>query len=329
MKDSADIRKVNLYKIRRILWNGEWKTKQQIAADTGLSVATCNTLLNELSNTGEVLSEKIRLHEVGPGALQYHINESYETILCIWFDRSGNTDVLTKKVIATTGRVLFEEVTPYEALSSTEIETEVVTLISEFPNISSIMIGTPSIAEDGVIRHCDLPALENYPIVSVFTERFQLPVYLENDMHFKVFGYSRKNRMESDVVTMANFPVHILPGTATVHDGIVIKGHNQFAGMVGFLPCDQNREEYLEMLQPDTCREIVSKAVTSLISILNPCTIVLTGDLLDETCLQWIREDCLQWIPKDYMPELIYQADTEEYYLEGMYQKALELKGVF
>lgn len=85
MKGSADIRKINLQKIRRILWSGQWKTKQQIAGETELSVATCNTLLNELANTEEVISEKIRLHDVGPSALRYKCNEEYEQLFCIFF----------------------------------------------------------------------------------------------------------------------------------------------------------------------------------------------------------------------------------------------------
>ena len=329
MKDSADIRKVNLYKIRKILWNGEWKTKQQIAIETGLSVASCNTLLNELSNIGEVISEKIRLHEVGPGALQYRINENYEYILCIWFDRLNQHDVLTKKLLATTGKIIFEEQKEYDSLNPLELQKEIESIYKRYSNITSIMIGTPSIAENGVIRHCDITSLEGFPIVSALINKLNVSVYLENDMHFKVFGYSKKNNIENDVVTIANFPIGILPGTASVHDGIVIKGHNQFAGMVGFLPYDCNQKELLDKLKPNQCHKVVSKAIASIISILNPNTIVLTGELLDEKCIDWIYENCKQWIPESYMPQLIYQKQMDSYYLEGMYQKAIELKGVF
>lgn len=329
MKDSADIRKVNLYKIRQRLWSGEWKTKQQVAAETGLSVATCNTLLNELAASGEAISEKTRIHETGPGALRYRINEAFESILCIWFDRCGNQDVLTVKALATTGVVKHQEQLSFQPLTPAILQEEVRRQFERFPNITSIMVGTPSIAEKGIIQHCDIPELENFEIVHVLFGQFGVPVCLENDMHFKVFGYSQKHRDESSVVTLANFPAHILPGTATVHGNTIIKGHNQFAGMVGFLPYERNREELLGALRPSTCRDLVSKAVTSLIAIQNPGTIVLTGSLLDETCPQWLREDCQQWIPEEYMPELIFKTDMDDDYLEGMYRKALELKGVF
>ena len=147
-------------------------------------------------------------------------------------------------------------------------------------------------------------------------------------MHFKVYGYYSKWGNKDEIITLANFPTHILPGTASVHSGMILKGKNQFAGMVGFLPYGVDREKELELLEKDTCRPFVSKAITSIITIVNPGIIVLTGDLLDEESLKWIREDCLQYIPYEYMPTLIYEDDLNDFYLDGMYQKALDLKGV-
>lgn len=328
MKDSADIRKINLQKIRRILWSGQWKTKQQIAGETGLSVATCNTLLNELANTEEVISEKIRLHNVGPGALRYKCNEEYEQLLCIFFDKEMDCDVLTLYVLTMTGNVTEKIEKNFFSLSADILQDEVKNVADRYHNIISIMVGIPGIAENGTIQHCDISDLNGFSLVSALSIQFGCTVYMENDMHFKVFGYYQKYCEDYEVVTLANFPVQLLPGTATVHNGMVIKGKNQFAGMVGFLPFDSSRNEILEQLQPKKCQPIVSKSIASLIAIQNPATIVLTGELLSEQCTDWIYRDCLQWIPKEYMPLLVYQSNMDEYYLEGMYQKALELKGV-
>ena len=78
MKDSADIRKLNKNKIQQLLWQGGSYTKQQIAGILGLSVATCNTLLNDMVVQGVVIGEKKRLQEVGPSTMSYQINEAYE-----------------------------------------------------------------------------------------------------------------------------------------------------------------------------------------------------------------------------------------------------------
>ena len=48
MMDSAGVKRQNVDLIRRLLWQGKQLTKLEISKRTGLSVATCNTLLNEL-----------------------------------------------------------------------------------------------------------------------------------------------------------------------------------------------------------------------------------------------------------------------------------------
>ena len=49
MANSSDIRKDNKKKIYRLMLDHQQYTKQQISVKTGLSVATCNTLLNDMT----------------------------------------------------------------------------------------------------------------------------------------------------------------------------------------------------------------------------------------------------------------------------------------
>lgn len=329
MKDSADIRKVNLYKIRNILWLGDWKTKQEISRETDLSVATCNTLLNELAASGELISEKTRIHNVGPGALRYKINENFESILCVWFDRHVKEDILCIRIVSPCGNKIDSVDKTFKHLTSDLLISEIGEFIEKYDNISAIMVGIPGVAENGVIEHCDVDTLDDFKLIDEFSERFGKMVYMENDMHFKVFGYYQQNKDSKDVVTLGNYPTGVMPGSATVYNGVVIKGHNQFAGLTGFLPYGMSISEQIEVLKsPDTCRDIVSKSIISLIAIQNPSVIVLTGDLLSEDSIEWIISDCKEYIPEEYMPEIIYQDNMDDYYLLGMYRKALELKSI-
>ena len=80
MKDSADIKWANKSLIRVLLRSGSAYTKQQIALQTGLSVASCNTYLNEMEAAGEVLGESRRLHDMGRSSVLYKLNERYESM---------------------------------------------------------------------------------------------------------------------------------------------------------------------------------------------------------------------------------------------------------
>lgn len=324
MKDSADIRKVNLNKIRKVLKSGEWKTKQEIALDTGLSVATTNTLLNHLASDNEVISEKIRLHEVGPTALKYKFNKNYETILCITVDKIASKQTLHMYVLSLTGEILEHTTHLYDSITPSTLQINVEKILKKYSNLASILVGIPGISRNGIIEHCDIDSLNNFTLVETFTTTFHLPTYMENDMYFKALGYYYQHTKDEDILTLANFPIGVLPGTVTVHKGTIIKGYHQFAGMVGFLP----HEIDYTSLTPETCKDPISKVITSIIVLQDPSTIVLTGSLASNSLIPQITEACLQYIPKEYMPTLLYEEDTQEYYIQGMYQQYLEKKGL-
>ena len=81
MKNTAEIKKENQRRIWEILRDGLPHTKQEAARITGLSPATCNTILNELKQEGQVLGEKKRSGEVGRASVAYILNRDYENFL--------------------------------------------------------------------------------------------------------------------------------------------------------------------------------------------------------------------------------------------------------
>lgn len=326
MKDSADIKRANKTRIRKLLRSGNTYTKQQIALQTGLSVASCNTYLNEMETAGEVLGENRRLHDVGRSSAVYRLNEEFESILCISFALLQGVKSITTLVLSPTGNLLYRCDRAFEPLDAPAVEEEITHVLKRFSNISQIIVGTPSIAENGVIRHSDIPELENVALKALLEAKFQLPVFLANDMHYKVYGYYRQEQCADQIVTLVNYPAGVLPGTATVHKGVLLTGKNRFAGMVGFLDYGMSKEQQISRLQRPTARPFVIQAVIALISILNPHRLLLTGDLLQEKDLEEIRSACLRCIPQEYMPELLYLPDVDDYYRWGMYWTAMDRK---
>ncbi len=326
MKDSAAMKRENKTQIRRLLRNGNPYTKQQIALRTGLSVASCNTYLNEMESTGEVTGEKQKLHAVGRSSMVYTLNEDFESILCLSFELIRGVRSITVSVLSPTGRLLRHQVQEVGLLDAGVVEQKAAGMFRLFPNISQIIVGTPSIAENGVIRHSDIPELENVPLKSRMESEFHRPVFLANDMHYKVYGYYRQEQLSDKIVTLVNYPSNVLPGTATVHKGTLLTGRNLFAGMVGFLDYGMSREEQLGMLHRPSAEPLIIQASIALISILNPHLLLFTGDLLRESDLDRIHKACLTCIPEEYMPDFAFIPDTGRYYLMGMYWTAVERK---
>lgn len=326
MKDSAGIKRENKAQIRKLLMSGKPYTKQQIARQTGLSVASCNTYLNEMETSGEVIGEKQKLHDVGRNSVVYKLNEDFESILCIRFELIGGVKSLLTFVLSPIGNLLYREVCHLDQLDAAAIEQQAIEVLARFSNIRQIMVGTPSIAEKGVIRHSDIPELENVPLKAILEEKFHLPVFLANDMHYKVYGYYRQEQISDQIVTLVNYPSGVLPGTATVHKGVLLTGRNLFAGMVGFLDYGMSLEQQLQLLRRPTAEPLIVKASIALISILNPHKLLFTGDLLEESDLERIRGACQKCIPEEYLPDFAFISSTDSYYLMGMYWKAMDRK---
>lgn len=104
----------------------------------------------------------------------------------------------------------------------------------------------------------------------------------------------KKEGRDDDIVTLAFFPSGVLPGTASVYKGTILKGRNQFAGMVGFLPYEFSRAEGIKLLAPDTAIPVIVKAVASLIVAINPSTMLFAGGLLDSKRIKQV----LAYIPR-------------------------------
>ncbi|WP_160560842.1 ROK family protein [Parablautia muri] len=328
MNNSADIRKENKKTIYRLMLGGGTYTKQQVAIGTGLSVATCNTLLNDMQRQGIILGGDKLPGEVGRSSILYRIREDHESYLAVHFYMEQGRRFIETLVFSAVGRIIFREKQMPEYVDYEEIEKVIAKSVGQIPNITRIVVGTPSIAENGIIRHCDIPELENTPLKEKLEDRFHINVLIENDMHHKAYGYYMKHDDQDAVITLAYFPEHILPGTVTIHKGTIIKGANCFAGMTGFLPYNISRKELLTMLEPERCMPFIAQSLSAIIVLLNPGLIVLTGSLISPGMLECIKKKCGESIPPEYMPKFKAVDSFDEFYVEGMYQLAVDRKEI-
>lgn len=323
MNNSADIRKENKKSIYRLMLDGQQYTKQQVSQGTGLSVATCNTLLNDMQTQGIVIGEKRQLGEVGRSTVLYQVNEDHESYLAISFEAKKKKKVVRCIVFSALGKNLLEEENRCDRIQYEQVEKIVEENLKKYSDIHQIIVGTPSIAENGIVRHSDIPELENMQLKANLESRFHLPVSVENDMYHMAFGYCKKTNTEDRIITLAYYPAHYLPGTVTIYEGKVIRGANHIAGMVGFMPTDISHEDQLEMLEPEKCIPLIAKSISAIISLINPDTIVMTGDLIEEKTLRAVKDICAVNIPKEYLPQFLSVDNFAEYYYEGMYQLAV------
>lgn len=329
MIDSSDVRKINVNLIRFVLWKGGEHTKQSIAMDTGLSVATCNTLLNELEKNGETISEKQQLNGVGRSTSVYRINEAYESILCIRVELLSNgSRVLWCDILSMLGTRIFQEHTYYDRLDAALVVDTIVEAMVRFANISCILVGTSGIVDNGVICMSDIPELEGIPLLDMMkAEVHGLPIHIAYDCQYRVYGAYKEAGYTKETLTLLFCMKNVLPGTASIVNGMVINGRNGFAGMTGYMPYGVDREEQIRRIADGAGISFIAMAAASVIAILNPDEIIFAGNIIDEVAMNEVRSECERDLPIEVMPDFrVIEDEGYRYYLEGMYQKALEMK---
>lgn len=325
MRGSSDARRANRAAVLAVLWQGGSWTKHEMAGRTGISIPTCNSLLNELAREGAALGEPRPTGGRGRTATAYRASEAHEPMLLVSLDRDrGPKRHLRLELVSVLGRVLERRERELERLDYATLLDEAARVVAAHGEVADVAVGVPSLAEGGIVHECDVPELEGEPLAERLGADLARPVHLENDMHLKAYGHYRLRGRPDEVVTLANFPEHVLPGTATVHRGMVITGSRQFAGMLGFLPLDMGRDELLARLERPGGIQLVGRMLAAVTVVVNPSTIVCTGSLVRPRDLAEVRGVCAETVPEPYLPCLEHVPSLDGAFREGMRCRLLD-----
>ena len=324
MSDASGVRRANRSAVLAVLWQGGSWTKQEVSHHTGISVPTCNTILNELAREGAALGEPRPTGGRGRTATAFRANERHEPMLLVSFDRDrGPARHLRLELVSVLGRVLERRERELDRLDYARLLDEIARF-GAAREAADVAVGTPSLAEGGVVHVCDIPELEGEPLVGHLGADLARPVHLENDMHLKAYGHYCLRGNPDEVVTLANFPEHILPGTATVHRGMVVTGARQLAGMLGFLPLGMGRNELLRRLERPGGVELAGRMLAAAVVVVNPSVVVCTGSLLQPSDLDEVRRAIARTVPEAYLPRLEHVDSLDGAFREGMRRRLLD-----
>lgn len=326
--NTQQVKRINVEIVKNTLRSMGIGTKASIANLTKLSVATCGTILNELLQTGEIIDLGPDESSGGRPASRYQFNADYASVLCLIIRTEGGIHSITHTYANLNGEMTDEQTLFLDEINVTVVEKLIAELIEQRHNVQAIGIGIPGVAHNGVIGICDVPELANQPLGLRLKEQYEdIEVVIGNDMNLTVYGlYNEQQFEEEKNFAVVTFPENHFPGAGFIIDGRPLTGNTQFGGEVSFLPFGVSREEQLRMLQTtDGLQELVVQTLVSIIAIINPAAIVVTGDTMDPA----MRDDLLQGcrdhhIPQEHMPELTIRRDTRREYVTGLIAVTLE-----
>ena len=320
------VKQINTQLIKNALKASSYGTKTTIAQATGLSIATCGNILNELLEKGEVFEIELEESNGGRPARRFVYNANYAYIACMYLRTECKENSINYVITNLVGDKIEDKKIIVKSIDYELIDTTIEELIMRYENIMAIGIGVPGVVHNGYIGVCDISQLVNFPLGDKLKEKYQMQVTIENDMNFTAYGFYEKQEYNEDkTIVYALFPKDNLPGSGIIIDGHILKGNTKFAGELSFLPFDMTREEQLVRLNNNKeFLSLVVKSVTSIIAIINPETIVLGGDLFKGNELEEIFLECIKIIPREHMPNIFIKNDIHEDYMDGIVSITLE-----
>lgn len=316
MSCTFEIKQLNQQLIRDVLRSGEIYTKADIGRETGLSLATCGTILNEMLAEKEVLETSRQKSRGGRPAACYQYNKDYYRMIGIYADNGNECGHLGYVVynaleeVIEEGREEVGEVSPEAMLVRLDL------LMETYENVRGISVGIPGIVSGGKILSCDIGALERVDLEAMIREKYQVYVSVSNDMNYIAYGaYDRQNSEED--LTVLYFPQNHYAGCGSIVNGKLLCGAGQMAGELSYLYRAEGipRPESGGSGEP---AEFLGKILIYLTALLNPARILMISH--DPERIPWkeAAELCRETLGETAMPEIEMTSEFYENYIHGL-----------
>lgn len=327
---TVQIKQMNIGLVKMALRAQESGTKAEIASQTSLSIATCNTILNELVATGEVIELGLSGSSGGRPAKKYKYNADFGSAVCLLVKTSGDLYSIDYSIVNLVGDIVKEDTLKELKHVDLEVIDQLIGQLAGGSNhVMALGVGIPGVVSGGVIGVCDVPELVGKELGPYLEQKYEIPVTVENDMNMTVYGFYHLQHFEEEkTFAVVTFPKNQFPGAGFIVDGQILTGNTKFGGEVSFLPFGISREEQLRQLHTaDGFVPLAVHVLTSVIAVINPVTIAITGELPQEDQLDGLHKGCLKNIPEEHMPFLYVQNDTNREYMKGLVMTTLEALG--
>lgn len=326
VNNTIKVKQVNVELVKTALKALPFGTKLTIANATGLSVATCGNILNELAERGEAIEADLEQSNGGRPARRFRYNANYSYVAGIYVSNDGGVNRITYAVTNLIGEIIEENSAEVETINYEVIDTLLEKLIYNYENIKAIGIGIPGIIHRGIIGAVDIEELTDLPLATRLKAKYNLKVIVDNDVNLMAYGFYKKQNYDEDkTIAVVNFPKDNGAGAGIIVEGYIIRGNTNFAGEVSYLPFDKSREEHIKQTNSaDSFFPLMVKTIGAIIAIINPETIVITGGLIRSNMQGDFFIACQRKIPHEHMPQIIIQENMQDDYIRGLISIALE-----
>lgn len=320
------IKEINALLVRKALKARRQATKQQLAADTGLSSMTVGTVLQSLELNGEALEAELLSSQGGRPARQFRFNENHAQALILFTHEHQGRDILHMRVANLFGECLFARDEPLADIGLGSFEPFIDKAIDEYPAIGAIGLGLPGVEIDGRVVCLDYPSLVGTALSAHYRDRYGLPLVLENDVNAAALGYCRRKGIQGAAATVyLYFPRRYTPGAGLCIGGELYRGKSGYAGEVASMPLGIDWKDPLLYGSKEAWARAIGRLVAAVSALLNPAQVILHGEFLAEADAAAIAAECAQLMPHNALPSIELSPDFSLDFQDGLLEEALAL----
>lgn len=324
------MKKVNSALIKQILKEKGSATKAQITEHTGISATTVRTLLEELIINKEIISLGLDNSSGGRKAERYTLNLNDNISLSFYVQNEFINYALTNPL----GDIIENSTVKIEKNTYKKSLERFIDEILQNNNIKVIGIGVPGVVDKGnYFSGKGLTDWKKSNIGEYIEEKYNIPVVLENNLNAIALGFSLNYLKEMKTLDMKSLNLIYVNfsdngvGAGIITNGQLIRGENNFAGELGFIPI--NNQSHLEHIlnnnpSDETYVDVVSQVIAILNCVINPSFIVLGGATLRKYLINEIKAHCKKYLANNIMPKIIFSEYNEKDYLAGITYLATE-----
>lgn len=293
-------------------------TRTEVSQKTGLSIATCRNILNELVKSGEVLEADLEAtNNVGRPARKYSFNKDFSYVAGINMNIDGDERTLQYIVANLDGEIIADERQQKESVTIEDLTEMTDMLLEKWSDITSLAFGIPGIFnKEGLILDCDFKSLNGINIIESIGPLHGIDIIMASTPDLVTYGYySLHPELKNDTVAGLIAPIGERLGAGIVIDGSIYKGGNNLAGEVGYMYFGEDTEK-------ETTDHLYT-AVSAVITLLGPDDLILYGRRFSDEVYDLIIDRCRELFHDEFLPDFIHLDDCYTELIHGIVQLAL------
>lgn len=324
-------------------------TKPEIAKRSQLSLVTVNKTVAIL-----IQEEKVRVSGAsestgGRRAMFFEINNEANYYIGLYYYKNHYIGAISDSI----GELIYVQEFPTRVDVYEEVMEDTYTALDSLigkcgdHKIKAIGIGVPGVVKEGTITNIpNIPSWEGKDISGILSDKYLLPVLLENDINLTTLGIYITEYQNNKVRNMALIYLDQGIGSGFIINQSLFKGSSNFAGELSYIPVKQhfpikgkvtrytgNFETQISLiteaieqssglseqgLYKDMLIRTIVEGLLSVICILNPEIIVMKHRCLTEHDCQKIERELAEWVDESNVPSIINAADLSKSSIQGV-----------